>query len=306
MSRLAMGSSGGEMAALPGEEAQSPGAATEALQVVQRTLGVTLPSDYLAFLSWSNGWEGFLGVDYVELSSTDDVLIANDSDFRQLYPGVVSIGGDGGVETFALDHRQGDTAAGVLMFDRVAGLESAIWIAATFREAMARLAVEPLRLLLEGGLSLGNGDNKISLAIDGYEFPGAHGYDGEWLIVVGSVATIGRSWAFRDPCLLASEFVGLVAWLKALAEGRDAILDRRIDFEEPAFAFAFERLDPATVRLTVELDQEAAPPRSRSLAPERVSIAFVATNAQLDQAASDLAGTATDVIERQRQRGQLI
>ena len=85
------------------------------------------------------------------------------------------------------------------------------------------------------GLLLGNAGTRIGIAIDGYQFPGADGFDGEWLIVVGSVATGERSWSFRDACLIASEFVSFVAWLKALADGRDAILDRRIDFTEPCW-----------------------------------------------------------------------
>ena len=71
-------------------------------------------------------------------------------------------------------------------------------------------------------------------------------------------------------------------------------------------AFAFERLDPATVRITADLDLEATPPSGNYLAPESVSITFEATNEQLEQAASDLAATATDVMDRQRGRGQMI
>jgi hypothetical protein len=150
-------------------------------------------------------------------------------------------------------------------------------------------------------------DRSITLAIDGYQFPGtaATDDDSEWLYVAGTVTAEGRTWSFRDPCLRANEFVSLVAWLKALSERRDGILDQRIDFMEPNLAFLFERIDPSTVRLTVALDLEAAPPGHPPYAGEPAQLVIDVTNEQLAQASADLAATALDVLERQRQRGQV-
>lgn len=149
------------------------------------------------------------------------------------------------------------------------------------------------------GLRLGGADSSINLAIDGFQFPGAPDIDGDWLNVAGTVRAKGQTWSFRDPCLLADELVSLVAWLRALSEGRDGILDQRIEFLEPNLAFEFERLDPSTVRLNVELDLEAAPPGHPSYAGEPAQLVIDVTNEQLAQASADLAATAPDVLKRQ-------
>lgn len=156
------------------------------------------------------------------------------------------------------------------------------------------------------GLHLGNADNNVTLAIEGFQFPGAPDTDGEWLYVAGTVTMNRRTWSFRDPCLLTEEFLGVVAWLKALADGRDGILDKRIEFLEPNLAFEFERLDPSTVRIAVELDLEAGPPGHPPYAGDPVRLVFDATHEQLAQASAELAATAPDVVRRQRARGRLL
>jgi hypothetical protein len=71
----------------------------------QGELGVQLPADYVQFLRWGDGWEGWVGKSYVRLLGRDDLPWANDADFRLGFPGLIAVGGDGGLETFALDFR---------------------------------------------------------------------------------------------------------------------------------------------------------------------------------------------------------
>ena len=93
------------------------GASPEQLSLLEARLGVALPSDYKAFLAFANGWEGFHGECYLQLDPIEDVL-AGDDLFRSLFPAMIAIGGDGGLETFALDYRSGDVCGGLVAVDR--------------------------------------------------------------------------------------------------------------------------------------------------------------------------------------------
>lgn len=130
------------MDGLPGQDPKAPGATEQEITDAERDLGIDFPADYRRFLLWSNGWEGFHGSAYIQLLSVSDVRTHNDELFRRAYPGVAAIGGDGGMEEFALHYRDG-RFHGVVTFDPIAGLDSAIPLGETFTAAMARLAVEP-------------------------------------------------------------------------------------------------------------------------------------------------------------------
>jgi hypothetical protein len=82
------------------------GAAMEDIRAAEDQLGRTLPDDHRAFLMWSNGWEGLYGESYLHLGSIDDILLANAPDFQESFPGLIAVGGDLGMETYALDYRQ--------------------------------------------------------------------------------------------------------------------------------------------------------------------------------------------------------
>jgi SMI1 / KNR4 family (SUKH-1) len=126
-----------------GVDPTAPGAEPDEIEELERALGVVFPDDYRTFLRWSNGWAGWLGEEYIALSSTSDLPWANDEDSRRLYPGVVNVGGDGGLETFALDFRSGSDARGLVTFDRVAGLGSVRRLGPSFAAGIARLVREP-------------------------------------------------------------------------------------------------------------------------------------------------------------------
>jgi hypothetical protein len=76
---------------------QLPGAPSELLARMALELGRPLPSEYLSFLRYMNGGEGFLAHGYVRLYSADQVSSLNrDYAVQEWLPGHVLIGSDGG------------------------------------------------------------------------------------------------------------------------------------------------------------------------------------------------------------------
>lgn len=119
------------------------GASAEQIGTAETALNASFPPDYRTFLAWSNGWEGWLGESYWQLHSCEDLPFANDEPFRRSNPGVVAVGGDGGLETFALDYRLPGAAPSLIALDRVAGPESYWPIASSFAAGVERLKREP-------------------------------------------------------------------------------------------------------------------------------------------------------------------
>jgi hypothetical protein len=125
----------------PGSRA--PGARPEQLADLESRLGLLLPSDYKAFLGFANGWEGFYGGVYLRLDGIE-VVAAENHLFRSQFAGLVAIGGDGGLETFALDSREGPTCRGLVAVDRNSPDPRDIWpIGPSFCEALQVLKVRP-------------------------------------------------------------------------------------------------------------------------------------------------------------------
>src|SRR5690348_9864167 len=89
----------------------------------------------------------------------------------------------------------------------------------------------------------------VALTVIGYQFPDAGGldyYDANWLVVEGRVvAANGRTWSFRDPCLLVPEAHELADWLRTAASGRFRHYRKRdgaaLGFLEPNLGFALRR-----------------------------------------------------------------
>jgi hypothetical protein len=120
------------------------GATDEAIADVATRLGVQLPDDYAAFLRWSNGWDGEFGGTWLVLDAIEAVPDANDGAFRDDFPGYVAIGGNGGLETYALDYRGGGDTGGLVAIDRVSGDPEDMWpIASSMTESLARIFVQP-------------------------------------------------------------------------------------------------------------------------------------------------------------------
>lgn len=104
---------------------------------IEHLLGVRFPADYLRFLRWGNGWEGWLGDQYLRLHGVDELSSANDAAFRQAFPDLVAIGSDGALETYALDLRSDRLSSDVVALDRNSADERDIWpVAAGFLKAL--------------------------------------------------------------------------------------------------------------------------------------------------------------------------
>jgi hypothetical protein len=126
---------------LPAANRKGPGLMPAQLAEVQILLGIQLPADYIQFLEWGDGWEGPLGESYIQLAGHHDLPWANDADFRLAFPGLIAIGGDGGLETYALDFRQNGASPGIVSIDRNSSDPGDVWpIADGFTDALTALA----------------------------------------------------------------------------------------------------------------------------------------------------------------------
>ena len=121
------------------DAAQHPGATEAQIDAVERRLGVKLPDDLRRFLRWSNGWEGTFRASWLVVWSTDLINELGQGEIE----GLVSIGGDGGLECYTLDYRTG-SFSGVVSFDENSSDPADMWpIATGFTEALLRLGDQP-------------------------------------------------------------------------------------------------------------------------------------------------------------------
>ena len=90
---------------------KQPGATPEQLATTEHVLGYSLPTDYCAFMAWSNGGEGELGEEYLDLWPLDEIAQLNE-DYRiaRYLPNVLAIGSDGGDKCYAFDYRHTPSA----------------------------------------------------------------------------------------------------------------------------------------------------------------------------------------------------
>ncbi|MAK60186.1 MAG: hypothetical protein CMK09_04330 [Ponticaulis sp.] len=87
-------------------EAQKPPASDEALGELTDTFGHILPESYLALLKYSNGGEWSLAVEPFDFVLFEvPIVIGNlrGTDFTEVFPDCLPIGGDGMTEYIALD-----------------------------------------------------------------------------------------------------------------------------------------------------------------------------------------------------------
>ena len=68
------------------------------ISIVEERLHIVFPEDYLEFLKWSNGGEGYIGKNYVSLWKVEDLEVLNREYQIQTYllKGYLGIGTDGG------------------------------------------------------------------------------------------------------------------------------------------------------------------------------------------------------------------
>jgi hypothetical protein len=109
-----------------------PGCADADLKRLSSASPVCLPDLLFDFLLFSNGGEGPLALPPLVFILDDvDFIIGNVMDLRtrELYPGLVLFGSNGGLERIAFDVRGTEPPWPIVMMDPVAGNDSAIVIA---------------------------------------------------------------------------------------------------------------------------------------------------------------------------------
>ncbi|MBI3964739.1 MAG: SMI1/KNR4 family protein [Chloroflexi bacterium] len=74
------------------------------LRDLRDSAAVDLPEDYLAFLRWSNGAEGEIGPNYVQIWSADQIY-RDPYPYGDELPGILFFAGDGGEAAFGFDTR---------------------------------------------------------------------------------------------------------------------------------------------------------------------------------------------------------
>lgn len=82
-----------------------PGATNESIQKLTTSLGITLPADYASLLAFSDGCEGFVGENYLSLSSAGGVQACGVYEDAPFY---VFIASNGAGEGYAYDTRSAD------------------------------------------------------------------------------------------------------------------------------------------------------------------------------------------------------
>jgi len=75
------------------------------------SLSFPLPSDYIEFLKFSNGANGFIGDNFLQIWRTEDLRPLNDGYSAELCAqGLFLFGSDGGGEGYGFDYRKKDPA----------------------------------------------------------------------------------------------------------------------------------------------------------------------------------------------------
>lgn len=97
-------------------------------------------------------------------------------------------------------------------------------------------------------------DRALTLAVEGYQFPGnTDPYDNEWVVVSGRVECAEGSWHFRDPCFMSSELPEVADVLE-----RGYVPGETVGTSTTEPVIEFDWIRPGTMRVTFRL--EAAPP----------------------------------------------
>jgi hypothetical protein len=124
-----------------------PPATEEAIERLRQAAPAALPKEYVALLRYSNGGEGPLALPplYFMLYEAKYASKVNQSaDQRELYPGYFVFGSNGGLETIAFDTR-GSKPWPIVMYDPVAGTESAVTIAKNMEDFIRAIGIDNQR-----------------------------------------------------------------------------------------------------------------------------------------------------------------
>jgi SMI1 / KNR4 family (SUKH-1) len=111
---------------------RATGASPESIAEASRALGIPFPADYAQFMQQSNGGEGPVGAEgYLVLWPIEELEEQNEGfHARELYPGLVLIGTNGGAEAVAL--RRGPLGVEVVLLPFMGEVEDALFGGNTF------------------------------------------------------------------------------------------------------------------------------------------------------------------------------
>ncbi|MBB5058826.1 hypothetical protein HDF16_003540 [Granulicella aggregans] len=122
-----------------------PGATPEQLSLLIASSRVSLPTEYLDLLRYSNGGEGPLALEplWFALNSTSECveLFHSDNEVSTSFPGFVFFGTNGGLETMGFDTRT-ETPWRIVMLDPIAGPSSCVEIAPDISAFILRIGIE--------------------------------------------------------------------------------------------------------------------------------------------------------------------
>jgi hypothetical protein len=95
-----------------------PGVDEVILEKVTLSLSVTLPQDYIDFLRYSDGAVGFIGENFLQLWSINELESLNKGfGANEFTPGYFLFGSDGGGEGYGFDFRSNDIKVVMIPFD---------------------------------------------------------------------------------------------------------------------------------------------------------------------------------------------
>ena len=99
-----------------------------------------LPADYIGFLQWANGGEGFIDKTYLILWRVEELMDMNSAyQVAEFAPGILIFGSYGGGESFAFDMRA--TPVSIVSIPFIAlELEDAIVVAPSFDAFLENLS----------------------------------------------------------------------------------------------------------------------------------------------------------------------
>lgn len=115
------------------------------IDMIQKESGTQMPSDYLDFLQYANGGEGWIGNSYIILWRFDHLFQLNDSyNAKEYIPGLLLIGSDGGGEAYAFDQISKHWKVVRVPF---VGLDrkSVVELAPSFKDFLAKLLTPGIR-----------------------------------------------------------------------------------------------------------------------------------------------------------------
>jgi hypothetical protein len=77
------------------------------IEMIQKSMGIRMPDDYLEYITFANGGEGWIGSNsYTILWKFDDLVQKNEAyQAKEYVPDLFLFGSDGGGEAYAFDRR---------------------------------------------------------------------------------------------------------------------------------------------------------------------------------------------------------